>query len=217
MELSPVVLPFACLPNVEYMSWMIHSAGLNIEVHETFPKQTCRNRYAILTAEGPFMLTIPVKRPGGNHTPFKEVLLDDPAKWVNNHWRAIESAYNKSPFFLYYRDVFEKIFRKPPDTLFELNFQFLNTLNQCFDIKPSFQFTTKFIRHYPPPVIDMRDLIMPKQDSAQQFPRQDYPPYIQAFSHKLAFAPNLSSLDLLFNLGPESVDYLTRIYHGNIA
>ncbi|MDY0026034.1 MAG: WbqC family protein [Lentimicrobium sp.] len=99
MELSPVVLPFACLPNVEYMSWMIHSAGLNIEVHETFPRQTCRNRYAILTAEGPFMLTIPVKRPGGNHTPFKEVLLDDPAKWVNNHWRQLNLHTTNHPFF----------------------------------------------------------------------------------------------------------------------
>ncbi len=215
MEFPRVILPFACLPNVEYMSWMMHSPHALIEVQETFPRQTCRNRYAIMTAAGPLMLTIPVKRPEGNHTKFREVLLDDPAKWVNIHWRAIEAAYNKSPFFLYYRDAFETVFRNPPATLFELNRQFLSILNKYMGINPSLQFTENFIRNYPGEIADLRMLIMSKQNVTHLHSLRDYTPYVQVFAEKLAFAPNLSALDLLFNLGPEAADYLTNNYPGS--
>ena len=208
MPLPEVVLPFACLPNVEYLSWMAHTSKAMIETQETFPKQTCRNRYAIMTAAGPAVLTIPVKRPSGNHTPLKDVIVDAPEKWVNLHWRAIESAYNKSPFFLYYRDDFEDIYRNPPEKLVDLNRRFLDLILKFSGLNKSYSFTNEYHKVHPDEIVDMRQQIMPKKVSNHAFSIHQYKPYIQVFSEILPFAPNLSGLDLLFNLGPETASYL---------
>lgn len=208
MPLPEVILPFACLPNVEYLVWMAHTSKARIETRETFPKQTCRNRYAIMTAAGPAVLTIPVKRPLGNHTPLNDVIVDAPEKWVNLHWRAIESAYNKSAFFLYYRDDFENIYRNLPAKLVELNRQFLDLILKFSGISKTYSFTDEYQKAYPDEIVDMRQRIMPKKESRHAFSIQQYKPYIQVFSETLPFAPNLSALDLLFNLGPETAAYL---------
>ena len=208
MPLPEVILPFACLPNVEFLVWMAHTSKARIETHETFPKQTCRNRYAIMTAAGPVILTIPVKRPAGNRTPLNDVILDAPEKWVNLHWRAIESAYNKSPFFLYYRDAFERIYRNPPKKLVDLNRQFLDTILKYSGINKTHSFTSEYHKAYPEGIVDMRQHIMPKKAITHAFSIDQYKPYIQVFAENQPFAPNLSGLDLLFNLGPETASYL---------
>lgn len=210
MEFPNVILPLACLPDVEYLSWMMHAPEALIEMHETYPKQTCRNRYIIMTASGPSMLTIPVKRPQGNHTSFKDIILDSPSKWVDLHWRTIESAYNKSPFFLYYRDAFEKIFRTPPEKLIDLNRQFLEVILKYSGINKSYSFTSEYHKAYSDKTKDMRQLIMPKKRIAHNFSIEKYNPYIQVFSEIHPFVPNLSALDLLFNLGPEAASYLLQ-------
>ena len=214
MPVPEVVLPFACLPNVEYMVWMTHAPHVRIETQETFAKQTCRNRYAIMTAAGPAVLTIPVKRPAGNHTPLNDVIVDAPEKWVNLHWRAIESAYNKSSFFLYYRDDFEDIYRNPPEKLVDLNRQFLDLILKFSGINKTYSFSGKYHKTYPDEVVDMRQHIMPKKVSRHEFIIHQYKPYIQVFSENQPFAPNLSSLDLLFNLGPETASYLKNHFPG---
>ncbi len=208
MSLPEVVLPFACLPNVEYLVWMAHASKVRIETRETFPKQTCRNRYAIMTAAGPAILTIPVKRPSGNHTQLNDVIVDAPERWVNLHWRAIESAYNKSPFFLYYRDAFEDIYQNPPEKLVDLNRQFLDVILKFSGINKTYTFTAEYHKEYPDEIVDMRQHIMPKKAIIHSFSIDNFDPYIQVFSEIQLFEPNLSALDLLFNLGPETASYL---------
>lgn len=50
---------------------------------------------------------------------------------------------------------------------------------------------------------DLRKAFHPKQ--AQSL---DLPPYYQVFNAQFGFQPNLSIIDLLFNLGPEGLLYL---------
>ena len=52
---------------------------------------------------------------------------------------------------------------------------------------------------------DYRNVFSPK---AEQSLFSDLPPYPQVFDEKNGFFPNISILDLLFNLGPESKQYL---------
>lgn len=214
MTLPEVVLPFACLPNVEYLVWMVHASKVQIETRETFPKQTCRNRYSIMTAAGPTVLTIPVKRPSGNHTPLYDVIVDAPEKWVNLHWRAIESAYNKSPFFLYYRDAFEDVYRNPPQKLVDLNRQFLDLILKLSGINKTYSFTDEYHKAYPEEIVDMRQHIMPKKAIRHSLSMENFKPYIQVFSEIQPFEPNLSALDILFNLGPETASYLKNHFPG---
>lgn len=214
MPLPEVILPFACIPNVEFLVWLAYTSQARIETQETFPKQTCRNRYAIMTAAGPAVLTIPVKRPSGNHTPLNDVIVDAPEKWVNLHWRAIESAYNKSPFFLYYRDDFENIYRNPPEKLIELNRRFLDLILKFSGINKSYSFTNEHYKTYPDEIADMRQNIMPKKAIRHKFSIDIFKPYIQVFAETLPFEPNLSALDLIFNLGPEAASYLNNHFPG---
>jgi len=57
-------------------------------------------------------LSIPVLKVNGNHTLTKDIRIATSIPWQRVHWRSIETAYNNSPFFLYYKDEFEKVFEK---------------------------------------------------------------------------------------------------------
>jgi hypothetical protein len=204
-----VLLPFACFPDISYFCWLVHAPTVHIELHETYPRQTCRNRYIIATANGPLTLSVPVIRSSGNHTPFTDIKLSFAEKWNSIHWRAIESAYNKSPFFLYYRDVFESIFSNPPEYLWEFNKLLLEACLELTGIKPLIHFTDTFVKD-PAPVADLRKMFMPKREIRHEWEITSYEPYFQVFGDRFPFIPNLSMADLLFNLGPEAAPYLRR-------
>jgi hypothetical protein len=208
-KLPSALLPTACFPDIEYFVWLLFSERVSIESQETFPKQTCRNRYRISTANGILTLTVPVIKPAGNHTPTYAIQVDLKENWNRIHWRAIESAYNKSPFFLYYRDDFEKILMNPPVKLIELNLEILRLCCKFAGISPVYDLSETFVKE-PQHMIDMRQLIMPKQPVRHEYTIHNFEPYIQVFSDRYAFIPNLSILDLLFNLGPDAGNYLKR-------
>jgi hypothetical protein len=125
--------------------------------------------------------------------------------WQKMHWRAIESAYNKSPFFLYYQDYFEKYYT----TKFRWLLDFNNELMQeCFRLLKLYVCTIEtstYKKDYPQET-DMRYAINPREKTAMHFKE-----YSQVFTYKCGFIPNLSIVDLLFNKGPESKDYLRSI------
>lgn len=207
--IPPVLLPAACLPETGFFCWLYHAPSVVIEIHETYPKQTCRNRYRIATANGPLILSIPVVKTDGNHTPITRVRINKTENWNRIHWRAIESAYNKSPYFLYYKDDFEQIFQNPPEFLLDFNLGILNLCCKLTGLKNGYSFTGSFHKH-PEGLTDLRRSLMPKQPVLPSTDARHYEPYIQVFSDRHEFIPNLSILDLLFNLGPDTGDYLKR-------
>ena len=207
--IPPVILPAACLPDVGFFCWLYHAPEVVIEFHETYPKQTCRNRYRIATANGLLALSIPVVKTDGNHTLTSRIKLSKAENWNRIHWRAIESAYNKSPFFLYYKDDFEQIFFNPPELLIDFNLAILNLSCKFTGIKQSFGLSESYQKH-PADLFDLRQAIMPKHPASPEFDIRHYEPYTQVFSDRHDFIPNLSILDLLFNLGPDAGDYLRR-------
>ena len=202
-----VLLPAACLPDVEFFAWLFHAPSVHIELHETYLKQTCRNRYRISSAQGETILSIPVTKPLGNNSPLSIVELSMHENWNIIHWRTIESAYSKSPFFFYYKDYFEAVFMSPPKLLIDFNLKLLQLCMKLAGIKKEIFFTEKFVKN-PEDQFDMRHRIMPKHPISHEWNIKIYQPYIQVFSDRLSFIPNLSILDLLFNLGPETASYL---------
>ncbi|KAF0198940.1 MAG: WbqC-like family protein [Bacteroidetes bacterium] len=208
-QIPALLLPLACLPDIEFFCLLCHAPKVVFEIHETYPKQTCRNRYRIASANGPLTLSIPVIKPMGNHTTTNAVRIDFSENRLRNHWRAIESAYNKSPFFLYYRDDFEKIFLNPQELLIDFNQRILNLCLKALKLKPEFSLSDSF-RKNPADMADLRNSIMPKHPENHASGILKFEPYTQVFSDRQEFIPNLSIIDLLFNLGPEAGDYLKR-------
>jgi len=203
-----ILLSTAYLPPVEYMSWLAVSARAEIEMHETYPKQTWRNRCNIPSANGPLPLSIPVEKPLGNHTPTRLVTISNHLPWQKQHWRSIESAYSKSAFFLYYRDMLEPFYHeKSPALLVDWNEKMLNAIFGEIGLKLNPE-RTKDFEKTAEGKIDLRQAISPKNRVIQLNQTELFPAYFQPFAEKYGFLPNQSVIDVLFNLGPDTLPYL---------
>ena len=159
-----------------------------------------------MSGNGKLSLTIPVSKPQGNQTISKDILISNTQRWQQNHWRAINSAYLNSPYFEFYRDEFETFYKESFGNLLQFNNQLMNCICKIVGIRKEFVFTTSY-NHSPDKVLDLRSVISPKKEMKWEY----FPEYIQVFSTKLGFIPNLSIIDMLFNLGPETLDYLKSI------
>ncbi len=196
----------AYFPPIGMMAAMVQSDELLIELHETFPKQTHRNRTVILTANGPMTLSVPVLRPDGTHTRTSDIQIAYTERWNVIHWRAIESAYSSSPFFLYYRDEIEQLLMQRYRYLVEFNERLLAFLFKKLKKEIPIHYTETFQRNTAP-LHDYRDRFSYKHPDTNIL----YPSYTQVFGDRQPFNSNVSVLDLLFNLGPEAKEYLCGI------
>jgi len=207
--MKPVLLSSAYFPTIHWMAIAIQSERLAIEYYETYPKQTYRNRCTIATSSGILNLTVPANRIDGNHTLTKNICIDSTTNWQQLHWRSILTAYNKAPYFLYYRDLFEPLFREKHTTLIDMNNEVLRLLFQALNISaPKIMHTEHFDPK--PEYLDFRNLILPKQKNTASF-LTETPRYIQVFEERYGYIPNLSSIDLIFNTGPDALNYLLKI------
>lgn len=192
------------LPSVEYVRAMLRYPDLLIEATESYPKQTFRNRCSIPTSNGVLQLVVPVVKTAGNHTLTRDIGISYSEPWNVRHWRAITAAYNASPFFLYYRDGLEEILMQRHEHLIGLNTKLLQQIFRWIKVTKKLHFTEDFV----PPNNDNDDHRML---GLKKEPTGDIPRYSQVFDSKNGFVPNISIIDTIFNLGPETLDYLNSI------
>ncbi len=204
-----ILVSTAYLPPIEYMALVANCDIIILEKEESYPKQTYRNRCVIMTANGLLNLTIPVVKPYGNNTKTKDILILNSNRWFLNHWRAISSAYSGSPFFLYYKDDLEPLFTGKYINLIEFNTKLLEEICKLAGIDFRVEYSSTFIMPSDTPQLtDYRFSISPKNSSLSN----QFDTYTQVFSNKYTFKSNLSILDLLFNLGPETKGYLHNVW-----
>lgn len=180
-----------------------------VEQCETYRKQSFRNRCVIATTNGLQTLTVPVVR--GNSG--RDVRISDHGNWRHLHWHALMSAYSESPFFEYYADDIRPFFERRWEFLYDYNAEICATVCHLLDVRPTILPTTEYwrsdrLKTEKPYVDDFREAIDPKHPA----PDADFTPrrYYQVYEAKHGFLPNLSILDLLFNMGPEGIFYLVR-------
>ena len=206
--MQPILLSTAYFPPISWIAAALQSERVEIEIHETYPKQTFRNRCNIATSSGILSLTVPVKRVNGNHTKTCDIQIDNSVNWQLLHWRSIITAYNKSPYFLYYRDLFEPVLFKNKELLVDHNGELLNTIFKALQINTIKPINTNNFK-IKPGIADLRNSFHPKKNSYEAV-TPEFPRYIQVFDENNGFKPDMSILDLIFNLGPAANQYLAN-------
>lgn len=183
-----------------------NNSNIIFESYDRFQKMSFRNRAWVVGAEGPLLLTVPLEEGRDQRKLSREVRVSSRYPWQSNHWKTIVSCYNRSPWFEFYRDSLESLYRKP--------FVFLNDWNLvCFiwsmeKLKWTnpIEFTLEYQPSYPADsYLDLRGKLMPKSISTQ-FPQSLV--YRQVFEDRIGFIPHMSILDLLFCEGPAAGEKL---------
>ncbi len=185
---------------IQWYQKLYRAEHVEIEQWESFQKQTYRNRCLIATANGVQALTVPVEH--GDSPLIKDIRLSDHGNWRHLHWNALQSAYGESPFFEYYQDDIRPFFERHWTFLLDFNEEIRQKMCELIDIQPNVSYTEGFIPEESP-LTSYRTAISPKhpQDDPDFLPKR----YYQVYEQKHGFLPNLSILDLLFNMGPESI------------
>jgi hypothetical protein len=201
------LLSTSLFPPVPWMAVVVQFPESHVEIHETWLKQTFRNRFTILSANGPLDLHIPVIKPNGNHSKTSDVLVslhDNPLRKIKN---AVESAYHSSPYFDFFSDALNEFLNQEHRTIHELNMESI----RCIENMLQFQFKLQCTQNFHPPeniepgIIDLRYILSPKN---KLFYLHKAPSYYQVFKSRFGFVSNLSVLDLVMNAGPETLLYL---------
>ncbi len=203
MNSEKIVVSTAYLPNIEYFAFIAKSEVFFMEGCESFQKQTYRNRTRILTAGGVQDLILPTRHET-QRSCIRDVRIDYKCDWQLKHWRAIETAYSGTPYYLYYKDYIYPFFEKKYEFLFDYNLELTTTLLKLLKIKKVPVITETFEKEYAD-VMDLRSAIHPKRENLL-----NSVPYSQIFEDRIPFTDNLSVLDLLFNAGPESFANLSQ-------
>ena len=195
-----VLLSSAYLAPVVYYTKLYACEKAYIERYDHYMKQTYRNRCVIASANGPLALTIPTEKADEAKCLMKDVRISDHGNWRHTHWNAFVAAYRQSPFFDYYADEFHRFYEQKYEFLYDFNGELCTWVCEQLDIQPVLCPTTDYVTE-PQSVDDFR----PKRDVTEAVPDFVPHPYYQVFEEKQGFQPNLSIVDLLFNMGPEGL------------
>jgi len=196
-----ICLTSAYLAPVEYYSAMAKADIVFLEHCEFYEKQSYRNRCNIAGANGQLALTIPVEKSKGSRMLTRDVRISEHSDWQLQHWRSIESAYNSTPFFEYYKDDLIPFYEKNWTFLWDFNTEIQTKLLELLDLQIDIQLTKEYKVDFDENVQDVRNSIHPKKETEVG----SFKTYYQVFEQRFGFIPNLSSIDLLFNMGNESI------------
>ena len=191
-----------------------------IEACENYQKQSYRNRCRFYAADGVQALSYPIVHEGGTHKlPISEIRIDWSTPWLQQHERAIISAYRTSAYFEYYQDELFAILESRPEKLLDLNMAllrfFIEKTGLAIDLRTTADFSRDGVLSSPDGAAvvceDLREAIHPKRPDTILEDLKLAKPYFQVFASKHGFKSNLSIMDLLFNEGPDSIVYLKSI------
>ena len=180
----------------------IKSKDLLWSINSRYNKQTLTNRTYIDSANGELMLTVPIKHSGKNQPRvFSDIKLDLSSDWKKNHFKSIKICYQSSPFYEFYEDDIISFFNLDFKNLYDLNFKSIKMVCNWLKIKmPEDIYNEKNKYDY-----KIQDLTHMSNCKRTSYLRQKN--YNQTFETNNGFINDLSIIDLIFNCGPNSIDY----------
>ena len=174
------------------------------EAKEFFVKSSYRNRCEVVGPNGKQILSIQIKKGKNKKRLYQDVEITFDHRWNHIHWYALMSNYRSSPYFEFYEDILEPYFTKEYSSLFEFNIELFELVNKLLSLNIKHSLTKEFHKEVAEDTEDCRSYFMPNK----AFETEEFKEYIQVFSSKVGFFPNLSILDLLFCEGPNAINFL---------
>lgn len=219
-----------------YLPWLGYfdqMQQVDIFVHATnlqYTRQDWRNRNRIRTRKGWQWLTVPVKSKGRFYSLINEMPINNDVLWATKHFNVIKENYRNAPFYQKYIAIFKESFDREWRFLLELDLHFINLMKgllgittECIDLSQlnlgEVDRNTRLIEicrllgaETYLSASAARSYIIPQlfEEAGIELRFQDYnhPVYPQLHGE---FIPYLSSVDLLFNCGEESLSILTKV------
>ena len=188
--------------NIAHFVAMVKAKEVIFEMDDNYLKQTFRNRTYVYGANGELALNIPVIHTQKNRQKYRDVKIFNEEKWQYHHWKSLLSAYRTSPFFEYYEDDLHPLFTNKSNYVLDHNLRCFEVICDCIQLQLETS-KSKVFEKEPVDKSDYRKLV-----NARKTPKYTFDTYIQVFQEKHGFIQNLSILDLLFNEGPNTLNYL---------
>ena len=186
------------------------------------------NRNKIIYPKGWLWLTVPINKTQ-KFEPNMKIEINNNMPWKEVHWKRLQFSYNNSKFFNLYKNYFKDLYAKEWTNLFDLN---LETLKQVIywlglkvdivresELNVSTASTQRLIDVCKAVGADtyvagsgskdyMDEKLFERNGLNLQY--QSYSPaYYQQHLSK-EFIPDLSIIDMLANVGPESIRLITQ-------
>lgn len=197
-----LVHPTFFAPILQYVLYA-NAEEVVLETHDNYQKQTYRNRCYIYAPNGKQLLSVPVMHSKGQgRQKTRDVRIDNSFPWQKNMIRSLEAAYRSSPFFEFYEDDIRPLFEKRQEFLLDLNLATTAVVHDCLQLSFDHRETDAYQVEAEQ---DFRYLVDAKSQRSYAFSQ-----YKQVFDDRSGFLPNLSILDLLFNEGTNTLQYLEQ-------
>lgn len=208
--MSHLLLTTAYWAPISYYTALYRNGGGVIEQYDAYVKQTYRNRCNIIGSQGVQALTVPVEKPSP-HTVMRDVRISDHGNWRHLHRVAIASAYGSSPFYEYYADDINRFYEQRYEYLVDYNCAQIECVCNWLDIQLDVQRSSSYTPQSTSHITDFREVIHPKHPHISLLSPYLPQPYYQVFASRYGFIQDVSILDLLCNMGNESLLVLAGI------
>ena len=137
-----VILQSSYIPWKGYFDLLGLADDFVIYDEAQFTKNDWRNRNQIKTSAGPTWLTIPVATSGRFGQSIRETRVANDL-WSQRHWRSIEQAYGRAPFFSCYRkslgELYDRLAHEP--LLSEINVTLMRAIARWLGIRTVFHWS----------------------------------------------------------------------------
>ena len=193
---------------ISHIQSLLKEEKVYFDNQHPFSKMSFKNRMVIATAQGPLHLTIPIIGGRDQKSPIQDIQIAYDSPWHEQHYKALVSNYQRSPYFEYYQDDLKAMYATKPKMLIEF------LMNAHIWTKK--QTKGKWI------ILNVETNINTDISTVTDVQRREFEPYLpknyqsypnavkyqQVFEDKINFIPNLSVLDLLFNCGGKQANQL---------